>query len=70
MSFYYYKSYVIIYKETKRRSNMKVLVTGTSKGIGKSIATKFLEEGHDVIGFDILKATFFIYANTPPLEAT
>ena len=32
---------------------MKVLVTGTSKGIGKSIATKFLEEGHDVIGFDI-----------------
>ena len=36
---------------------MKVLVTGTSKGIGKSIATKFLEEGHDVIGFDILKSS-------------
>lgn len=36
---------------------MKVLVTGTSKGIGKSIATKFLEEGHDVIGFDILEGT-------------
>ncbi len=36
---------------------MKVLVTGTSKGIGKSIATRFLEEGHDVIGFDILEGT-------------
>ncbi len=36
---------------------MKVLVTGTSKGIGKSIATKFLEEGHDVIGFDIQKSS-------------
>lgn len=36
---------------------MKVLVTGTSKGIGKSIATKFLNEGHDVIGFDILEST-------------
>ena len=36
---------------------MKILVTGTSKGIGKSIATKFLEEGHEVIGFDILEST-------------
>ena len=36
---------------------MKILVTGTSKGIGKSIATKFLEEGHDVIGFDIQKSS-------------
>lgn len=36
---------------------MKVLVTGTSKGIGKSIAMKFLNEGHEVIGFDILEST-------------
>ena len=36
---------------------MKVLVTGTSKGIGKSIALKFLNEGHQVIGFDILEST-------------
>ena len=36
---------------------MKVLVTGSSKGIGKAIADKFLNEGHEVIGFDILEAT-------------
>lgn len=33
---------------------MKVLVTGTSKGIGKAIAQKFLTCGHEIIGFDIL----------------
>lgn len=36
---------------------MKVLITGTSKGIGKSIALKFLDEGHTVIGFDVLEST-------------
>jgi 3-oxoacyl-[acyl-carrier protein] reductase len=36
---------------------MKVLVTGTSEGIGKSIAQKFLNEGHEVIGIDINQAT-------------
>ena len=36
---------------------MKVLVTGSSNGIGKAIASKFLDEGHEVIGFDIEKAT-------------
>jgi len=36
---------------------MKVLVTGSSNGIGKAIATKFLKEGHEVIGFDILEST-------------
>ena len=36
---------------------MRVLVTGSSNGIGKSIARKFLDEGHIVVGFDIEKST-------------
>lgn len=31
---------------------MKILITGTSQGIGKSIAELFLKEGHEVIGID------------------
>lgn len=33
---------------------MKVLITGTSQGIGEAIADKFLENGFEVIGFDRL----------------
>ena len=36
---------------------MKVLVTGSSRGIGKAICELFLENGHEVIGFDILEST-------------
>lgn len=31
---------------------MKILITGTSQGIGKAIAELFLKEGHTVIGID------------------
>lgn len=36
---------------------MKVLITGTTTGIGRAIAVKFLEEGNDVIGFDVKNGT-------------
>lgn len=36
---------------------MKVLITGTSKGIGKEIALLFLKNGHEVIGLDILPSS-------------
>ena len=36
---------------------MKVLVTGTSAGIGRATAELFLERGHEVWGFDVQAAT-------------
>ena len=34
-------------------TNMKVLITGTTQGIGKASAELFLQNEHEVIGFDI-----------------
>ena len=36
---------------------MNILVTGSSRGIGRAIALKFLAEGHRVAGIDILPST-------------
>ncbi|MDE5618343.1 MAG: SDR family oxidoreductase [Clostridia bacterium] len=36
---------------------MKTVITGTSKGIGRAIALKFLSCGHEVIGVDILPSS-------------
>ena len=36
---------------------MKVLISGTSKGLGRAIALLFLKHNHEVIGLDLLNTT-------------
>ena len=36
---------------------MKILITGTSQGIGKAIALLFLQNGHSVTGIDRQEAS-------------
>lgn len=36
---------------------MKVLISGTSSGIGRAAALKFLSAGHEVVGLDLLGST-------------
>ena len=36
---------------------MKILITGTSKGIGLALANRYLELGHEVCGLDLLESS-------------
>ena len=36
---------------------MKILITGTSKGIGLALAKRYLEQGHEVFGLDLLESS-------------
>ena len=36
---------------------MKILITGTSKGIGLALANRYLEQGHEVYGLDLLESS-------------
>ena len=36
---------------------MKVVISGTNRGIGRSAALKFLNEGHEVYGLDLLESS-------------
>lgn len=47
---------------------MKVVITGTSKGIGKAIAEKFLSCGNEVIGLDILSSSI-VHSNYSHIQA-
>ena len=47
---------------------MKIIISGTASGIGKAIALKFLQEGHDVIGVD-LNPSFIEHAQYAHVQA-
>lgn len=49
---------------------MKVLITGTSSGIGRSTALYFLHRGHKVCGFDIDSDTITDTHAYPPMPYT
>ena len=36
---------------------MRILITGSSKGIGREVALYFLEKGHEVLGIDLLPSS-------------
>ena len=36
---------------------MKILITGTSKGIGLALAKRYLGQGHEVYGLDLLESS-------------
>lgn len=36
---------------------MKILITGTSKGIGLALAKRYLDNGHEVYGLDLLESS-------------
>ena len=36
---------------------MKILITGTARGIGRATAEKFIGKGHEVVGMDVLPAS-------------
>ena len=44
---------------------MKILITGTSQGIGKAIAGLFLKNGHEVIGIDRADSSLSAAGYTP-----
>ena len=40
---------------------MKVLVTGSSKGIGRQVCVKFLAQGHEVLGGKSIPTLLLIF---------